>query len=1205
MKIRSYILALLFCFTGLAAFSQNIEFIENKGQWDKSVRFMGPVSNGAFFIHDNGFTVLQHHAGDMEQLHESSHKRGQRGTGTDLIVRSHAYRVSFMNARTGARIEPDKMLSSYNNYFIGNDPSKWGSHCRIYQGITIKDIYPNIDVRYYSDRGTLKYDIIVRPGGNVADIALNYEGADKLSLKNRELIISTSVGDLKELAPYTYQYSEKGKAEIKAAYALKENTVRFNVRDYNRNEVLIIDPTLIFCSFTGSTVDNWGFTATYGPDGSMYGGGIVFGGGLPTSPGAFQTNYGGGAAGCFVNGFDIGIMKLTPDGSNRVYATYIGGSSNEMPQSLIVDPQGNLIIAGRTDSPLSPSVGSYPVKGAVGQLVNNSSGSWDIIVTKLNAAGDDIIASVRVGGSGDDGANISPCGAPTTGLSLQRNYGDESRSEVNIDAAGNIYLSSCTQSLNFPTVAAFQPAFGGGLQDGLVMKFDPSLSVINFSSYFGGAANDAAYVLSLAPNGNIYIAGGTESPSFTFNTAGTIGTSNQGAADGFVAIIANNGSAVLSATFLGTPAIDQIYGIQFDDKGFPYVMGQTLGNWPVQPANVWSQANGRQFIAKLQPDLSGYVYSTKFGKGDAAPDISPVAFLVDRCENVYVSGWGGRVADNYPNAGVQGLPVTPDAIKSSPDINPATGLGEDFYFFVLRKDAVSQLFGSYFGKNGGPYGDHVDGGTSRFDRDGVIYQAICASCGGPGGLPFTTPGVWAVNKPNSANCNMAMVKIAFNLAGVSSGVQSFIDGVPRDTAGCVPLTVDFRDSVLAAVSYEWNFGDGSPQITTSTPDASHTYLTVGTFQVMLVAIDSTTCNIRDTSYMNIFVGANEALLDFDPVKLNPCDSFKYRFDNLSVPPAGFPFKPTTFTWDFGDGSAPITTGPGSVFHSYLTPGTYTVKLYLRDSAYCNSPDSIVKQVRVAAMVKARFDSIPQGCAPFEVQFDNTSDAGNQFIWDFGDNSPLSNDPNPVHIYTNPGTYTVTLIAIDSGTCNITDTTRMTFSVFDNPVADFSVAPQPPSVNTPISFTNLSSPDAVSFKWLFGDGDSLITTTRNVIQHEYVATGTYNACLIAYNQNGCADTACRPVQALIDAAVDVPNAFTPGQSGVNSVVYVRGFGIAKMKFTVYARWGEKVFESTSKNVGWNGWHKGKLLPMDVYAYTLDVEFSDGTKTTKTGDITLIR
>lgn len=1167
---------------------------------------MGQVSNGAFYIGEDGFTVLQHKSEDLEQLHNITHGHqvdARKLSQESFVLHSHAYKVSFLGSNKKAEVIPDKPLYTYNNYFIGNDPSKWATECKLYQAVTVKDIYPNIDVRYYSDHGTMKYDIMVRPGGDVSDIAMKYDGMSKLDLKNRELRIATTVGELKELQPYTFQYKEDGKKDVQAKYSLKGNVVRFSVKDYDPSSTLVIDPVLVFCSFSGSTSDNWGFTATYGPDGSMYGGGIVFGSGFPVL-GAAQTSYGGGSAGCFGGGFDIGIIKLTPNGSARVYATYIGGAGNEMPQSLIVDGQGELIVAGRTNSPLS-GAGAYPITSPV----IGKGGSWDITLTKLSASGAAFVGSRRIGGISDDGANITPCGGSSAN-SLQRNYGDEARSEVNLDGAGNVYLASCTQSTgatdpadNFPvTASAFQTTPGKG-QDGVVMKFSPDLSNRIFSSYLGGDGNDAAYVLSLNPVDNrIYVAGGTESNNLKGSTGGTIGPSNQGGIDGFVSIISNDGSAVYQTTYLGTSGADQVYGLKFDRMGFPYVMGQTTGSWKVFNA-PWSQPNGKQFIAKLKPDLSDYVYSTVFGKGGLVPDISPVAFLVDRCENVYVSGWGGSIGSfNYPNAGTLGLSVTPDAIKSTTDTDPATGLGQDFYFFVLKKDATAQLYGSFFGQNGGLV-DHVDGGTSRFDENGVIYQAICANCTYPVRFP-TTPGAWSTTKPTSANCNLAMVKIAFNLAGVGSGVQSYINGVPRDTAGCVPLTVDFKDTLQLAKSYEWNFGDGSPQITTTTPDATHTYTAVGTYRVMLVAIDSSTCNMRDTSYMNIKVGANKALVDFTPVKLNPCDSFKYRFDNISVPSAGFTFKPNGFTWDFGDGSPTVTAGTGSVFHNYTAPGTYTVKLTMVDSSFCNSPETVTKQVRVASIVKARFKTPPSGCVPYEAQFENLSDAGSQFAWNFGDGG-TSNSVSPTHLYTTPGTYTVTLTAIDSATCNVKDDTTMTITVHGIPVADFTATPQPPVLNSPISFNNTSSADAVRFKWLFGDGDSLVTTSRLVIQHEYNATAEYNACLVAYNQSGCADTACKLVRTLIEPALDVPNAFTPLSGDVNSKVFVRGFGIAKMTFTVWARWGEKVFETNDKRIGWDGHYKGKLLPMDVYAYTLDAEFSDGTKTTRKGDITLIR
>ncbi len=1197
MNRQPFITLLLSCLCGIAAHSQNIEFVENKGQWDDRVRFMGQVSNGAFFIQSNGFTVVQHDARDWEQLHAASHNHTLNGKplqGQSLTVHSHTYTVQFEHANPKASILADKELYTYNNYFIGNDPSRWGAGCKIFQGITIKDVYTNIDVRYYSSNGTLKYDIIVHPGGNPSDIAMKYEGIDDLKVKNKELLIGTSVGTLKELVPLSYQYNKKGRSDIIARYYVKGQIVKFDVKDYDPETVLVIDPTLVFCSLTGSVADNWGFTATYGPDGSMFGGGIVFSTGFPVSPGAFQTVFGGGSTGCWGGNIDIGLIKLSPDGTKKIFATYLGGSGAELPQSLIVDAQGELIVAGRSTSSNFPT--TAPVIGP--------GGAYDIILTKFNSAGTALIGSRKIGGTGDDGANITACGGDNA-VSLQRNYGDEARSEVNLDGSGNIYLAACTQSADFPIQGGFQTV-KGSLQDGLVLKFNPTLSSLFFSSYLGGTGNDAAYVLSLSPSGQIYVAGGTESNNLPGSTAGTIGASNHGSIDGFVSIISNDGSAILKTTYLGTGAIDQVYGLKFDRIGFPYVVGQTTGTWPLLNA-AWSQPNGRQFIAKLKPDLSAFVYSTTFGKGEAAPDISPVAFLVDRCENVYVSGWGGKVTQglNFPTAGVAGLPVTPDALKSAPDINQTSGLGEDFYFFVLKKDATSQLYGSFFGQNNtNAIGDHVDGGTSRFDQNGVIYQAICANCGNNAPFPtYPNPGVYATTKPASANCNLAMVKIAFNFSGVISLIESSIQGVPKDTTGCVPLTVDFKDSVQNAVSYEWNFGDGSAQVKTSTPTISHTFVKVGTFRVMLVGIDSATCNVRDTSYINIKVGASKALADFAPKKIGTCDAFQYRFDNLSTAPAGFSFNAQSFIWDFGDGTR-FSAGIGSVNHTFSSAGTYSVKLILNDSTFCNFPDSIVKQIRVAALVKAGFTTPATGCAPYTARFTNTSLAGTDFKYYFGDGDS-SSAVSPSHLYVNPGTYKITLLALDSGTCNKVDSISATLIIYGKPKADFTASPQPPVLNTPISFTNLSSADAIRFKWLFGDGDSLITTSRNAILHEYNKSTTYNACLIASNTAGCPDTTCKLVRMLIEPAVDVPTAFTPAQAGLNSVVYVRGFGIARMRFTVWARWGEKVFETSDRQLGWDGKFKGKLLPMDVYAYTLEVEFTDGTKTSKTGDITLIR
>jgi len=259
---------------------------------------------------------------------------------------------------------------------------------------------------------------------------------------------------------------------------------------------------------------------------------------------------------------------------------------------------------------------------------------------------------------------------------------------------------------------------------------------------------------------------------------------------------------------------------------------------------------------------------------------------------------------------------------------------------------------------------------------------------------------------------------------------------------------------------------------------------------------------------------------------------------------------------------------------------------------------------LAANVKAQFETPASGCVPYTAVFTNTSLAGQQFFWDFGDGS-TSTDENPTHVYNSTGTYIVRLRAVDSSTCNLFDTTQKTIVASDKPTANFSYAPQPPKENTPIIFTN-SSTGATLYKWMFGDGDTLVTVNRDtVISHIYNATGTYNACLVTYNNFGCTDTACHPVQAIVIPIVDVPNAFTPNGDGVNDLVTVKGFGIQKMDWRIFNRWGTPVFRTGNISQGWDGRYKGLLQPQEVYVYVLDITFTDGTTYRKKGDITLLR
>jgi gliding motility-associated-like protein len=1196
-NILSFLLAI--CCSTINVFAQN-NFVQNKGQWPSKVLFKTDYQTGAFFLQQNGFTILQHHPQDYQNIAEAMHGQSHDNENNEAknnkpALRSHAYFVEFLGALTPTIIS-EKLQAQVSNYAIGENPANWQSNCKEYGAILYQNIYPNIDVRFYTENDNLKYDFIVRPGGNPAEILLKYNGADKLSIKNNELIIATSVGDNKEQYPYTYQNSAAGRQEVSCKFKISDDVVSFKVNNYNTNQTLVIDPTLIFCTFSGSRANNYGYTATPGTDGTFFGGGIVFASGFPTTIGpVFQSTV--------AESYDMGIIKLSADGATRQYATYIGGNDSEQPHSMIADAAGNLFIAGRSRS------NNFPITFTdVAQL--GPRGDYDIVIVKLAPNGA-LLNSIKMGGTGQDGVNVrDKLILPSGTESLRRNYGDDARSEILLDASGSLLVASCTRSTAsgfsdaFPTKNAVQTTFGGGNQDGVVIKVNAAMNNILFSSFFGGNGDDACFVLAINPqNNNLLIAGATASNNLLGNKTGVYQPTAQGDIDGFVTEWNNNGNTILKTTYMGTPGVDLVYGIQFGKNGDPYIMGTSSGSWPILNA-MFSNPGAKQFIAKLRPDLSGLVYSTVFGTSSSNPNISPVAFLVDRCENVYVSGWGGSVNTRagYPSAGTLGMP----AVAALPGIPSPDG--SDFYFIVIERNATRQLFGSHFGKQAvaappTDYGEHVDGGTSRFDQNGVIYQAVC---GFGGGARFpTTAGSWSPNAGTRA-FNLAMIKIEMNFGGVGATIQPRI-GNTRKTAVCQFETVTFIDTLAQGKSYLWNFGDGSPQITTTAPNNSvtHSYALPGTYRAFVVALDPATCNERDTAFTIIRVGNNRITPSFTINKVGGCNTLDFRFTNLSTADDPSGFNARTFTWDFGDGTPTVTQNLNPpIIHTFPAAGTYNIRLSVTDSLFCNAPVVLDSVVRISPIVEARFTTPATGCRPYTASFVNTSLGGLTFDWDWGDGTPLerNNLPTVTHIYPNVGTYNVRLIARDPNTCNLIDTSDVaTIRVVNAPTAAFTWGPIPVQANSQTNFTNQSL-GAIRYEWFFGDGETSELVNPS---HQYKLTDSFNVELIAYNAEGCSAIARQTVAAIVNPLLDVPTGFTPGKFGVNAIIKVLGFGIEQMDWRIYNRFGQLVFRTNDPAIGWDGTFKGQLQAMDTYTYTLSVVFGNGTKVTKTGDITLLR
>lgn len=175
------------------------------------------------------------------------------------------------------------------------------------------------------------------------------------------------------------------------------------------------------------------------------------------------------------------------------------------------------------------------------------------------------------------------------------------------------------------------------------------------------------------------------------------------------------------------------------------------------------------------------------------------------------------------------------------------------------------------------------------------------------------------------------------------------------------------------------------------------------------------------------------------------------------------------------------------------------------------------------------------------------------------------------------------------------------SMREHPTADFIFLPIEPELNVPVQFYS-KSPDAVKWQWVFGDGRS--STDENP-SHLFYKSGKMKVCLEVRNAGNCPDTICKPIDALANLSVDMPGAFTPNGDGANDVLYIYGGAATEVHLRIYNRWGQMVFETRDIKQGWDGTYKGVPQRPDSYAYVLSAVFIDGSKSTKSGSITLLR
>jgi hypothetical protein len=406
-----------------------LKFIENKNQWPGNVHFLATIPGGNMTIGPGRFSYYFVDGKRLHELHERAHHAGDPDAAMDWNIKHHSVQAEFIGSNPSVPL-PFGRSTEYYNYYLGNDETKWASKAYAYQGMVYPSFYDGVDLKVYSSGNHLKYDFIVAPSGDPSQIVVEYQGMEHVKLDNGNLILQTSLAEIIEQRPFAYQFINGEKIIVNSEYSLTGNRLSFCFPDgYDPCYELVIDPLLIFSTYSGFTADNWGSTATPGEHGTLYSSGVTstleHGGNFSATPGAYQSSYGGE--------YDIGIYKYDSTGSTLLYATLLGGVESESPHSLVMNKDNELIVLGTTSSSDFPTTnGAYDRSYNLGTSVNPV-GSYsynqgsDIFVARLSKDGTQLKASTFLGGSQNDGLN-------SRSSLLVRNYGDQLRGDVITDA---------------------------------------------------------------------------------------------------------------------------------------------------------------------------------------------------------------------------------------------------------------------------------------------------------------------------------------------------------------------------------------------------------------------------------------------------------------------------------------------------------------------------------------------------------------------------------------------------------------------------------------------------------------------------------------------------------------------------------------------------------------------------------------------------
>lgn len=558
------------------------------------------------------------------------------GNHMDLRARSgsqvQAMRVTFAHASSEVRLVPGQALTSRSNILHGNDRTKWRTVSN-YREVHASGLYPGVDLVYYGNHGELEYDLVVKPGADPHKIRLQISGVTP-SLDADGNLTAAFI----QKRPVAYQIAADGaRTPVVSRYRrYADGTFGFTLGRYDRSRELVIDPTLTFALYISGSSQDTAKAIGHDANGNIYVGGITLSTDFEEDPNNNNMVPGGPQGANNSGGYDCFIAQIyptTPAGENPVaFATYLGGSGDDILNDMFVAPNGLVYLTGWTNSVDFP-------QGNVAAYQNSMTGNTDafvVIYDLTQPVGLQIIYMSYLGGG---------TGASGNGVAA--------------DSKGRVYIVGTTNSSEIPTVNGLQGLTG--TSNAFVAGFDATQSDINslfFSTFLGGSVTDVGNGITVSPDGTLWIVGQSYSPDFPL-AGNSYQPTNAGSGDTFVAQLDPIAGALLYSTYLGGSGNDAAQKVRLDPKGRVVVTGFTQSSdFPILAGAIQPSygGSGDAFVYILNPFVTGnagqLIYSTYFG-GKGAELATSLA--VDAKGVIYISGSTGS-----PN-----LPVTPNALGTA------------------------------------------------------------------------------------------------------------------------------------------------------------------------------------------------------------------------------------------------------------------------------------------------------------------------------------------------------------------------------------------------------------------------------------------------------------------------------------------------------------------------------------------------------------